>query len=403
MLRQAGYKIFLDQFVLAAGGGLLRQLSENLGKSGSGVIVWSERTPDSDWVEREVTAMIDRRDATKKSAFPFYYVAAKLDTEPLPALMRGSLYLDFSSYPDGPTGTELVRLVSGLQGQGLDPEAVARIAHFEVDVREEPATLRAMTAAKQFAAIQDRALQDTPPYTTSATLPALAAQLLISGGRYPEALAVLDKAQRRFRRSVRLRQLRGLALRRAGRNADALFELERLRADGHQDPETLGILAAAWTASWQASGEADELERARDLYASAFERTPSDTYAGINAASKSAMVGDTEQARSIAKRVLDLLRSQQEKRGGEPPDDYWERVTEPEALLLMGEFADSLRLYHAARIAHQTEVGSIRSTANQLSLLLPLPFVPDEWRSRFRAEFKAFWPEATAPAQTAAV
>jgi hypothetical protein len=43
MLRQAGYKIFLDQFVLTAGSGVLRQLSDNLARSASGVVIWSQR------------------------------------------------------------------------------------------------------------------------------------------------------------------------------------------------------------------------------------------------------------------------------------------------------------------------------------------------------------------------
>lgn len=319
-------------------------------------------------------------------------MAAKLDTAPLPSLLEGSLYIDFSTYPDGPTGAELVRLTHGVQGLGLDPVAVDRIALFEASVREEPSTLRAMVASGEFEAIQSRALSDEPAYTTSATLPALAAQLLISGKRDNEALSVLDRAQKRFKRSIRLRQMRGLALRRLGRTREALLELEKLRADGHNDPETLGILAAAWTASWRASGDADELERSRDLYAVAFERTPSDTYSGINAAAKSAMLGEHERAKVLAAQVLTLIQQQNLARGGQPSSDYWERVTEPEALLLRGDFPKSLSLYHSARVAHHTERGSIESTAAQLSLLLPLPFVPDEWKKRFREEFSAHWP-----------
>lgn len=390
MLQQCGYKIFLDQYVLQAGGGVLSQLSANLRRSASGVIVWSERSEDSAWVEREVSAMVELKDAGAGSARPFYFIAAKLDAHPLPALLTGSLYIDFSAYPDGPTGAELVRLTSGLQGASLDPPAVQRIAAFDNEVRQEPATLRAFVATGQFDKIRERALDDTAAYTSSATLPALAAQLLISGERIDEALAVLDRGQALFPRSIRLRQLRGLALRRAGRTLEALLELEKLRADGHNDPETLGILAAAWTASWKQSQNRDQLERARDLYAQAFERSPSDTYSGINAASKSAMFGEMERAVELAQRVLVILRRQTELRVGEPPSDYWERVTEPEALFLLGEFSDSLKLYHAARIAHQEEKGSIRSTWAQLQLLLALPLVPAEWRARFQAEFAAF-------------
>ena len=210
MLQQCGYTIFLDQYVLAAGSGVLTQLSENMRKSASGVIVWSERSLDSDWVEREIGAMVERRDSTKKSPNPFYFVAAKLDSEKLPDLLAGSLYIDFSTYPDGPTGAELVRLTSGLQGAGLDPEAVGRIAEFESEVREEPTVLRALVAAGGFEKIRERALAGTVAYTTSATLPALAAEMLIKGAHYDDALAIIEAARQRFRRSVRLRQMKGL-------------------------------------------------------------------------------------------------------------------------------------------------------------------------------------------------
>jgi tetratricopeptide (TPR) repeat protein len=390
MLRQCGYNIFLDQYVLQAGGGVLSQLSFNLRRSASGVIVWSERSEDSTWVEREVSAMVELKDSRAGSPNPFHFVAAKLDAQPLPTLLAGGLYIDFSAYPDGPTGSELVRLTSGLQGASLDPPAVQRIAVFDEQVREEPTTLRALVATGQFDSIRDRALSDLPAYTSAATLVGLAAQLLLSGEKIDDALAVLDRGQTRFRRSIRLRQLRGLALRRAGRNQEALLELEKLRADGHNDPETLGILAAAWTASWKQSQNRDQLERARDLYAQAFERSPSDTYSGINAASKSAVFGEMDRAVDLAQRVLAILKRQSDARGGQPPSDYWERVTEPEALFLQSQFSESLKLYHAARIAHQEERGSIRSTWAQLELLLALPFVPEEWRAKFRSEFAAF-------------
>jgi hypothetical protein len=99
-----------------------------------------------------------------------------------------------------------------------------------------------------------------------------------------------------------------------------------------------------------------------------------------------------DQARAIAQNILSVLSENAKLRKGHPADDYWERVTEPEALVLLGDFERALTLYHAARIQHQAEVGSIRSTANQVNLLIALPFVSDEWRAKFREEFKAFWP-----------
>jgi tetratricopeptide (TPR) repeat protein len=186
---------------------------------------------------------------------------------------------------------------------------------------------------------------------------------------------------------VRLRQLRGLALRRSGRIQEALLELEKLRADGHQDPETLGILAAAWTASYEASGVLDELERARDLYAGALEHTPTDTYVGINAAAKSVMLKEYDRGEDFAKRVLARLQELRAKRGGQPAEDYWERVTEPEALLILRRYEEALAGYHAARVAHHTETGSIASTRQQVKRLVAALEVPAPWAERLLAEF----------------
>lgn len=393
MLVQAGYQVFLDQYVLPAGAELLEEISENLQRSSSRVVVWSSNAIDSKWVKREVTAMVNRMDSTSQSALPFRFVAARLDGQDLPALLSDRLFVDFSSYPDGPTGAELVRLLYGLRGEGLNSEIVKRIAESETAAREEPARLRGEAASKQFDAIAARAQSDDPIYSTSATLPALAAQLLISGKREADALKVIALARARFPKSVRLRQLRGLALRRSGAVAEAMAELERLRADGNQDPETLGILAAIWTSSWQKSKDRDELEHARDLYAQAFARFPGDTYVAINTASKSALLGELDHARQIASGVLERLRELSAQRSGLPATDYWERATEPEALFLLGKFAEALPLYHSARIEHQNEVGSIEATAAQLQLLTQLDWVPEEWRARFQQEFKKFWPK----------
>src|SRR6476659_765014 len=70
MLVQCGYKVFLDQFVLIAGQGLATQLAENLGRSNSGVLLWSERSSDSKWVKNELNEMIARRTRTEDGPNP---------------------------------------------------------------------------------------------------------------------------------------------------------------------------------------------------------------------------------------------------------------------------------------------------------------------------------------------
>lgn len=394
MLVQCGYKVFLDQFVLVAGQGLATQLGENLERSNSGVLLWSERTSDSEWVQTELSAMIELRNATKKGEHPFHFVVAALDHKKPPGLAAGTLYIDFSDYPDGPSGIDIVRLTCGLQGKPLNPPAVARLVAFEKEVKAEPAKLRAMATAELFPEILERVKSDDPAYTTSATIPAVAVDQLIRGKRYPEALAALDVALARFPSSLRLRQLQGLALRRSGKVADAAYRLNLLVEEGHRDPETLGMLGAVYADLWEAklcagdtSGARDTLEKSRNLYRDAFDMVPSDTYVGINAASKSVLLGELDAARAIAADVTRRLDEARTARGGAPAADYWERATEAEALLLQGKAAEALVLYHDARVAFQNELGSIESTAKQLGRLLTVLDVPDDVRQKLRSEF----------------
>ena len=216
MLTQCGHRIFLDQFVLVVGQGLGTQLGRNLASSASGVLIWSKKTADSRWVENELDAMVSRKNETADSEFPFRFVVASLDGQKPPALQGGQLYLDFSEYPDGPMGADLVRLTFGLQGKPLSQDAVARVVEFDTAIKEEPAELRALAKGEMFDKIVERVESDAPAYGTSATLCGVAIDLLIRGRHYDKAIEAATMGLDRFPSSVRLQQLRGLAHRRVG-------------------------------------------------------------------------------------------------------------------------------------------------------------------------------------------
>ena len=57
VLRSAGHKVFLDQVVLKAGDELVRQLENGLESSQAGVLIWSAKSAELDWVRREYSAM----------------------------------------------------------------------------------------------------------------------------------------------------------------------------------------------------------------------------------------------------------------------------------------------------------------------------------------------------------
>jgi hypothetical protein len=83
---------------------------------------------------------------------------------------------------------------------------------------------------------------------------------------------------------------------------------------------------------------------------------------------------------------VSLLESARQARHGAKANDYWERVTEPEALLLLGRYDEVLPLYHDARVAFRDEKGSIESTAKQVERLLAVLDVPPKLAAELRDE-----------------
>jgi hypothetical protein len=63
-------------------------------------------------------------------------------------------------------------------------------------------------------------------------------------------------------------------------------------------------------------------------------------------------------------------------------------VSEPEALLLLGDGERACTLYHEARVAHQSERGSLESTALQLKRLLAVLPLDDGIKATLSAEFR---------------
>src|SRR5262249_30227531 len=151
----------------------------------------------------------------------------------------------------------------------------------------------------------------------------------------------------RFARAIRPRQLHALALARRNQDSD-LRQAQRLLGAlyeaGERDPETLGIYGRTWMDRYSKSGDRSDLEQSRDLYAEAFERASDDYYTGINAASKSVLLGTAEdlaKANDYAARVQMIV-------GTEPhAGDYWMTATVGEVFLLMKNYTDAARLYKA--------------------------------------------------------
>jgi pimeloyl-ACP methyl ester carboxylesterase len=243
-LKLAGWDAFLDQYDLVPGTNLETSLAEALEASSSGVILWSSRTKDSAWCSNERNAM-----RTLKSRLgTFNYVFAKLDAEPLPLFAQADLYIDFEESPAGPRGVNLLKLMCGMSGVSLAPEAVEMAQQVDQDAAQILIAIKGAVDAENPARLIEIGTSAAPGVLASPIPVLTAAQGLISLGKYDDAREVLAYAQAHFPKSIRAKQLEGLALRRLERYQEAIDVLSELKAAGHQDPETLGILAAAWMA-----------------------------------------------------------------------------------------------------------------------------------------------------------
>jgi len=209
-----------------------------------------------------------------------------------------------------------------------------------------------------------------------------AAQGLISMGRYEDALEVLKHAYTYFPKSIRLKQLEGLALRRLKRYQDAIDVLSELKAAGHQDPETMGILGAAWDGLYQESGKMLHLRRSRELYRTAFQGDPKNYYTGINAAAKSLFLGESPEAERLATEVLSLVKSASDG------NDFWAGCTLGEAYLLQRDFNSAATQYQKVIDKHPSKTGDLAGTRQQAARICSALKLAEEETKEVLAPFE---------------
>jgi tetratricopeptide (TPR) repeat protein len=363
---QAGFEVFLDQFELVPGASLDESLQDNLQASSAGILVWSDDAGESEWVKREHRAMRILTDRRSGEDLPFLSVVAKLDDAELPLLLADSLWVDFAPYPEGPRGGELLRLIHGIVGEPLSSEAVRAIARLDAATKDAVSTLRAAVNDGFPDEIAKAARTGGEAWNSTAMLASEAAEGLNALGEYDLALEVIGLYKERFDRSIRLQHMEALAYRRTDRYREALKVLGKLYADGHRDPETLGLYGASSAKRYEESNDRSHLETSQRMYAEAFAADPTDFYTGINAASKAALLGlGAEVFQPIASRVAALPAIQNPDKS-----DYWALATAGEAKLLALEVDAAVAGYTEAAARHSEQKGSIGSTKDQLEKLL---------------------------------
>lgn len=359
VLRQLGYQVFVDQYVLSAAAPLALSLSEALGTSRAAVMVWSSAFEDSKWCMTELNTLV-----TMELGRPgFRYVIAKVDGSPLPPIASGKIYVDFSEQRDCPVGVGLLRLLYGLSGQPLSPEAVAVASEHDERVSAARASIAAARAAGNVARLKELAASTGLEWRSTPTLTCLTADALIALDDLDGALTILEALQQKFPRAVRPRQLTGLVLAKKNETARAQLILGELHAAGEIDAETLGIYARTWFDRYRSTGNRLFLLKSRDLYRQAFEGAPGDFYSGVNAASKSLLLGERETAGQLARRVEAIVGTTA------APNDYWRTATVAEVQLLQGHFTEAGALYVQAVACAPLEIGWHRSSRDQAALL----------------------------------
>jgi len=338
MLRFLDYQVFMDQFVLTTSDALQRQLETALSRSATGILIWSHRSEDSEWCRLEYDAL--RTLETAKSGFRF--IVVNVDQAQLPLFARAKLWIDFSTQRDGPTGTDLLRLLYGLHSKPLPALAVTLAAEFDEATRRALASIEAARSAGDRESLVALGHTDKPEWRATSLLRCKVAEALIEIEQPAAAIPLLDEVIAAFPRSIRPQQLKGLAMARGGNWRAAQQLLGELAALGERDPETLGILARTWRDRFEQSGDVLHLAKARNLYAEAFAGTPSDYYTGINAAANSLLLGDVDAAETYASAVEKLVGVTA------VAGQYWKTATVAEVQLIRRNYAQAAQLYATA-------------------------------------------------------
>jgi tetratricopeptide (TPR) repeat protein len=384
ILRQQGFQVFMEQLALRPGVHVPGALVDELQRSQCAILVLSGAPDESDWARREYVAL----ERMAMESPDFYFVPVTIAGGAIPRFASERVYIDFTAYPDGPNGGELLRLMHAIVAQPLTADAARFAAEQDVAAQQAANDIGAAIRNRDPELLLELFAAGGLPWRTSATLGCKAAEGLIKLGTNDDAIHILSQIEKEFPRAVRPRQLRALALARRGAKGDLRLAqriLGALYEAGERDPETLGIYGRTWMDRYAQSNDISDLRQSRDLYAEAFEASPEDYYTGINAASKSALLGmadDLERAGQYAARVQKIV-------GTDPrPGDYWLTATIAETFLLRGDYTAAARVYEAAIAMAPHEEASHQSTWTQACRLMAKLHPSPEQQALVRAAFE---------------
>lgn len=224
------------------------------------------------------------------------------------------------------------------------------------------------TPSPELTALDDRPWSATQDRWTAADCVRLGRQRL-DGRALFDAIEILQSGLERWPADVPLRQAMAAAWSKAEAVEEAAEILNGLVADGHRDPETIGLLAAAHKqlGLWSGGYHTGNLRAALSLYEESYRRDCT-LWHGVNVATLARLLGDDTRANAVAREVIALCHEQLLLPGGE--DDYWVPATAAEASLVLDDLVAAEKWSHRALRLVRGRLGMLGSTRRQFSALL---------------------------------
>jgi tetratricopeptide (TPR) repeat protein len=333
-LEGAGLRVFFDHRSLEPGDYLAGQLQSTLQRSRAAVLLVSSSWIESGWCQQEASVLVKRAVEDKR----FGLVPLRLDDCRMPVFLDARLWLNFNGTAHA-QGPELDRLLNVLLGRsGPQPDPIAAQAEAAARKVSDEYVARVRDAAVGHSSRIEQLLEEWRKTAPSDVAPVIAAaEVLIGKGEFGRAQRALEG----LAPSLRVRQLRAFALSKCGRD-EAIELLEALVREGHDDAETMGLLAGSFKRRWRRTADRGFARRCYEVYGEAFTRWK-DSFNGINTASMALHCGERARMVECAVRVVDLLKDRPLV-----SLDHWERASLGEGYLLLERFETAREWYARA-------------------------------------------------------
>lgn len=273
--------------------------------------------------------------------------------------------------------------------RGLASACLQTIARHGFEVRAAPSTaqrtITASTSVESSERLQSSArLRDVlnvwrevsrSDTAESADVYAQIGERVLTAGEPLLAYDILKSGLKHWPDHLRLRQLRALALARSGAPRPAARWLRELIAAGHEDDETLGLLARTCKDLWETEtdpatrraslSDAHRLYRQGYDYAVREKSVDGAIYNGINAATTALLLGDKDVATRLAREVAEACKTRLDLQS-----DYWSLATLGECAVIAGRVDEAAEYYTDAVTLAGRDYANIASTRRNAGILL---------------------------------